>query len=107
MQLAKLQKEYERFDKYTHKAYNILYNLYYKIIKDKELNSKKDVSFVLKQFEEYIDNYSNMIMMIDSINFAKIKNKPTQKLNNLLILPLYEDKDIYVNSNDRICDIFE
>ena len=63
--------------------------------------------FVLKQFEEYIDNYSNMIMMIDSINFAKIKNKPTQKLNNLLILPLYEDKDIYVNSNDRICDIFE
>lgn len=106
MNFIKYKKEYEKFCKYSHKAYKTLLELYINIIKDKELNNTKELSNIIKDIEYYLDNYASMLINMKNTNFSKIKNKQTKNLNNLITLPVYEDKDIFINIDNNISDIF-
>ena len=106
MKLKKYQKEYNRFNKFSRKAYSILLDLYKEINNDKNLKAKKDISFVLISLDTYIKSYFDIIDSINDIDFTNLKDTEPEKLNNLLILPVYEDENIYVPSNFNIGDIF-
>ncbi len=106
MRLKKYQKEYGRFNKMSRKAYKILINLYNEVSGDEKLKAKKDLSSILNTLEYYQSNYFEILDDINNVDFINVKDIKLQKLNNLLILPLFEDEDIYVPADSQISDIF-
>ena len=107
MGLKKYQKEYERFTRTSRKAYRILTNLYDNIKQDKKLTEKKDFSYVLSKLESYIANYDNDFEFMSDVNIASVRDKQTKKINNLIVLPIYPDEDIYVHSSAKISDFLD
>ena len=104
MKLKKYQKEYNRFNKATRKAYGILKKLYDEINNDEELKNKKDISSVKCSLEYFMSYYTEILLDINDIDFTQLKNIKHIKPNNLLILPLYPDEDIYVPVGSTISD---
>lgn len=106
MQLKKYQKEYDRYEKYTRKAYNILKGLYNEIKNNNKLKQKKDMSFVLSSMEKSMLNFLDIINDVRLVDFSNIEDISPKNLNNLVILPLFQDEDIYVDLGRNISDIF-
>ena len=107
MTLIKYKKEYKKFRNNTLKTYFILDNLIYDISKDKTLE-KKQVKSILRCLNSTKRKYTRIITDIETFDFNNIKEKFKKKkcVNNLVVLPLYKDENIYVDSNIDIGDIF-
>ena len=107
MSHSKLQKQYVKFRKYTYKTFFILEDLIYDISKDKTLKDK-DLKNVIHFLKNSRKKYYKIICEIDNFNLKTFKDKELNKkfLNNLLVLPIYEDQDLYVDINTNIGDIF-
>ena len=104
MKLKKYQKEYNRFNIATRKAYDILKNLYDEVNNDEELKNKKDISSVKSSLEYFMSYYTEILLDINEVDFTQLKNIKFGKRNNLLVLPLCPDKDIYVPVDSIISD---
>ena len=107
MTISKYKKEYKRFRNNALKTYFILDNLMYDISKDKTLE-KKQAKNILRCLNSTKRKYTRIITDIETFDFNNIKEKVKKKkcINNLVVLPLYEDEDIYVDSNIDNGDIF-
>ena len=107
MTLLKYKKEYKRFRNNALKTYFILDNLMYDISKDKTLE-KKQAKNILGCLNSTKRKYTRIITDIETFDFNNIKEKVKKKkcINNLVVLPLYKDENIYVDSNIDIGDIF-
>ncbi len=107
MGLKKYQKEYEKYCKYSRKGYNTIKRLYDSVNNDKKLREKKDMNNTLETLKDFLSTYTDIVNDLSFIDFTKVKDIVNKKTNNLIVLPLYPDEDIYINSNESISDIFD
>ena len=107
MTISKYKKEYKRFRNNALKTYFILDNLMYDISKNK-IFEKKQAKSILRCLYSIKRKYSKIITDIETFDFYNIKEKVKKKkcINNLVVLPLYEDENIYLDSNINLGDIF-
>lgn len=62
----------------------------------------------LYYLEVYMEELEKIIEMTErTIFFAPPSPKPVQNTNNLHIIPLYKDEDIFVPDNSSIIEIFK
>lgn len=115
-----LQQEFEYFVESLNYAYCLIKNLLKNtnnalltknIISEETRNEVRE----LEQILFYLDNISLQIKdIIEDSNYIKISNTTKDKTidylstkNNLLILPIYPDEDIYVDKNKNLTKLWK
>ena len=108
MRLSKYKKEYKKFRNNFLKTYFILEDLIYDIKNDSTLEKKKSKN-ILNFLNGIKKKHIKLIENIDTFDFKNLKGKVKKEksINNLIMLPLYDDKDIYVNPDKNLSDIFK
>ena len=108
MGFSKFNKEYKRFRNNFLKTYFILENLIYDIKNDSTLEKRKAKN-IINFLNSIKKTHIKLIEKIETFDFKNIKEKVKKEksINNLIILPLYDDNNIYVNPNENISDIFK
>ena len=106
MPFSKYKKEYKKFRNNFFKTYFILEDLIYDIKNNSTLEKKKVILHILNSIKK---KQIKLIENIDSFDFTNIKEKVKKEkcINNLIVLPLYNDDNIYINPNKNIGDIFQ
>ena len=108
MPFSKYKKEYKKFRDNFLKTYFILEDLIYDIKNDSTLEKNKSKN-ILHFLNGVKKKHIKLIENIDSFDFTNIKEKVKNKkcINNLIVLPMYNDKDIYINTDENLSDIFK